>query len=272
MIKLIAMDLDGTLLDSTKSLPAGNKDAIEKYAAAGIEFAFCTGRVKNELTPISNALPCVKYAITCNGAYVRDLVNDKEVSKDLLPMEMVRPVYKLLKEKGYAMMFELQADGVVYAQKSCIQHPECYGVDYIRQLIQETRVPVEDMGEYLEQRGKAVGKVNIFFPEPNIRSQAFHDLKNFPYDFSYSEPSNLEINKHGVHKGLGLKNLAEYLHLSLEKVMAIGDNYNDVALLKTAGCSVAMANSPEDVKQYAMYTTAGNDELGVAKAIERFAG
>lgn len=273
MIKLVALDMDGTLLDSSKKLPEENRKTIEEYAKKGIHFAFCTGRVMNELELISGELPSVRYAITCNGAYVNDLTvkePDNEIFEDSFTIEEVKELYYLIKNKGFDMMFELQADGVVYAQESCINDPDRYGVGYIRELIKETRVPVPNIEEFINNRTKNVGKTNIFFPTPEIRMQALEAFEGLDYDFAYSEPTNIDINKKGCHKGVGLVKLAEHLGLSMDEVMAIGDNFNDIEFLKTAGFSVVMANAPEEIKELADYVTLSNDESGVAYAIKKF--
>lgn len=273
MIKLVAMDMDGTLLNSAKQLPEENRKTIEEYAARGIVFAFCTGRVMNELELISGELPSVKYAITCNGAYVKDMTGkdaENEIFNDTLTVEEVRKIYDTIDAMGMDMMFELQADGVVYAARYCIEHPEKYGVAYIKQLIRDTRVPVEDMKEYLRERKRNIGKVNIFFPNTETRDEVWKKIEHIKYDLSYSEPTNIEINKVGANKGKGLKKLAEYLGLGLNEVMAIGDNFNDIELLKATKNSVVMANAPEEIKQYGNYVTLSNDENGVAHAIKKF--
>lgn len=273
MIKLVAMDMDGTLLNSEKKLPEENRRTIEEYSLKGVEFAFCTGRVMNELQLIYDELPSVKYAITCNGAYVKDMTADSsknEIFCDTLPIEEVRNIYDIIASMDVKMMFELQADGVVYAEKYCIENPNEYGVEYIRQLIKDTRVPVDHMGKYLRERNRDVGKVNIFFPSTEIRNKVLRELGDVHYDLSYSEPANIEFNKIGANKGKGLKKLAEYLGLDMREVMAIGDNYNDIELLKATENSVVMANAPEEIKQYGNYETLTNDENGVAHAIRKF--
>lgn len=273
MIKLVAMDMDGTLLNSAKQLPEENRKTIEEYSQKGVEFAFCTGRVMNEMQLISGELPSVKYAITCNGAYVNDMTADNsenEIFSDTLPIGEVKKLYTTLESMGTKMMFELQADGVVYAEKYCIDNPNEFGVEYIKQLIKDTRVPVDNMGEYLKGRTKDVGKVNIFFPNTEVRNQVLKELGEVPYDLSYSEPTNIEFNKIGVNKGKGLKRLAEYLGFDMSEVMAIGDNYNDIELLKSTDNSVVMANAPEEIKKYSKYITLSNDESGVAYAIKKF--
>ena len=273
MIKLVALDMDGTLLNSSKKLPEENRTTIENYASKGIEFVFCTGRVMNELELISGELPSVKYAITCNGAYVNDSTlgkPDNEIFNDSLSIEEVSKIFYTIKAENLRMMFELQADGVVYAEEKCINNPEKYGVGYIKKLIKKTRVPVKNMEEYINSRLKNVGKVNIFFPDVDVRDKALKKLEGMDFDFSYSEPTNLEINKKGTNKGRGLQMLAEYLGVPIDETMAIGDNYNDIELLKTAGLSIVMANAPEEIKALGDYITLSNDDSGVAYAIKKF--
>lgn len=273
MIKLVAMDMDGTLLNSDKELPEENQRTIEAYAEKGVMFAFCTGRVMNEIELMSDKLPSVKYAITCNGALVYD-ISDRNCYKlihgDTLRMEEVRNIYEFADKMGFTMMFEIQADGVVYADRKCVENPEQYGVGYIRELIQKTRVPVNNIREYIYERTEDVGKLNIFFPDTETRHKALDCLKALNYDLAYSEPTNIDINKKGSDKGRGLKMLMRHLNLTKEEVMAIGDNFNDLELLQATPNAVVMGNAPEEIKHYANYVTLSNDENGVAYAIRKF--
>lgn len=273
MIKLVAIDIDGTLLNSNKELPEENRKTIEAYAKKGIKFAFCTGRVMNEVELMSDKLPGVKYAITCNGALVYDISDRnsyKLIHGDTLCMEEVRQIYEFVDNLGLDMMFELQADGVVYADKYCVENPDMYGVEYIRELIKKTRVPVDDINKYIYDRTEDVGKLNIFFPDTDTRNKALECLKELDYDFAYSEPTNIDINRKGSDKGRGLEMLMRHLKLTNDETMAIGDNNNDLQLLQTTPNSVAMGNAPDDIKKYASYVTLSNDENGVAYAIRKF--
>ena len=103
-----------------------------------------------------------------------------------------------------------------------------------------------------------------------MRNEVPKKLGHINYDLSYSEPTNIEFNKVGANKGRGLKKLAEYLGLDMSEVMAIGDNYNDVEMLKATENSVVMANATDEIKSYGNYVTLTNDENGVAYAIRKF--
>lgn len=268
MIKLVAMDIDGTLLDSNKNLSEENKKTVKEYEERGIKFTFSTGRIDNELEEVSSKMPYVKYGIMCNGAYVIDFENNKMLYSDLLDMSDVRYIYDTVKAMDMDMMFELQADGVIYSERRCIEDTKRYNVYHIDEFIKKTRVPVENIGEYIASRDKPVAKVNIFFPTAEIRDEVVEKIKDINYDLSYSEGTNLEFNVKGTTKAKGLVALAEYLGISIEETMAIGDNLNDVDILKNAGISVVMDNARDEIKKLGDFITLSNDENGVAYAIK----
>lgn len=273
MIKLVAMDMDGTLLNSSKELSEVNRKTICEYAKKGVEFAFCTGRVMNELEDSARKMPYVKYAITCNGALVYDISDFKNcrlIHGDILTIEEVREIYDYLIKGGFHMMFELQADGVIYSSKKCIENPDEYGVGYIREFIKKTRISVDNIKDYIYNRTEPVGKVNIFFPDADTRYRALEYLEALDFELAYSEPTNLDINKKGANKGRGLGKLMNYLNLSKEETMAIGDNFNDISLLEATPNSVVMENAPEEIKKYGSFVTLSNDNNGVAFAIKKY--
>ena len=266
IVKAIAA---GTLLDSNKNLSEENKKTVKEYEERGIKFTFSTGRIDNELEEVSSKMPYVKYGIMCNGAYVIDFENNKMLYSDLLDMSDVRYIYDTVKAMDMDMMFELQADGVIYSERRCIEDTKRYNVYHIDEFIKKTRVPVENIGEYIASRDKPVAKVNIFFPTAEIRDEVVEKIKDINYDLSYSEGTNLEFNVKGTTKAKGLVALAEYLGISIEETMAIGDNLNDVDILKNAGVSVVMDNARDEIKKLGDFITLSNDENGVAYAIKK---
>lgn len=269
MIKLVAIDIDGTLLDSKKHLSEENSNTIKEYEEKGVKFAFSTGRVDRELEDVAKQLPYIKYGIMCNGAYVLDFENNKVLYSDFFEMSDVKKIYDLVKKLDVDMMFELQADGVVYSEKRCIEDTYRYNVGHIDEFIKRTRVAVDDMGEYIQSRKEAVAKINIFFPSVQIRDTVLEKIKDINYDLAYSEGSNIEFNLRGTTKAKGLVKLAEYLGLDIDETMAIGDNYNDVDILKATKNSVVMGNAKDEIKKLGNYITLTNDESGVAYAIRQ---
>lgn len=268
MIKIIAVDLDGTLLNSKKEITTPTKQAINACIEKGIYFAFATGRIANELGNVRQQLPGVRYAITCNGAFVTDLKENRVLSENTLDMEDVRRIYRLFQSED--MMFELFADGKVLTDVGCMRHPQDYCSQSLYRLVCQTRTGIENFSDYLEKRQNPVGKVNIFFRSSKARDTAFEKVKALPFAVTLQEETNLEFNKRGVDKGTGLQMLADYFTVDMRDVMAIGDNNNDLAMLQTAGVSIAMENGREAVKKVADFITKSNDQDGVAFAIEKF--
>lgn len=268
MIRLVAMDLDGTLFNSKRQVDLMTQAVIRRYAKSGVIFAFCTGRISNELQDVITILPEVQYAISCNGAYAVDLWSGKELYQNTLSMEDVNRIYQHF--SGFPMMFELFADGVVLTDQNCLNYLAQFQLRELEGHIRKTRKGVPDFADYLKERTDPVGKINIFFAGREILLKAREWGKQLPYDMAYQTKSNLEFNQIGVKKGKGLAHLAQRLGISKSQVLAIGDNNNDLSMREAVGTLVAMENACEDLKKIANWVTASNDADGVAVALKQF--
>ena len=268
-VELIAIDVDGTLLDPEKKLHPGVKYAIEKAAHRGIRIALCTGRSPREIRELSARLPEISYGITANGAYVVELESGKVVFSDTMGPEEIRSVCRAL--SGFDMMFELFTAHQVLADKGCLRNLDHYGVGELKELVVSTRTGVENLVSAVES-GKIneAGKINIFFPSARMRDQAKEESRGLPFYITNQEPTNLEFTKKEVNKGTGLKMLAETLGIKRKSIMAIGDNNNDLPMIEYAGIGVAMENGLPEVKRIADFVTKSNEEDGVACAIGKF--
>ena len=268
--KLIALDMDGTVLTSDKRITSATREAAALAADHGIEVALCTGRTYSELGEALAAMPVIRYAVCCNGASVMDGKTGKQLYNNPLPLSTVMEVYRIL--SPYEMEFEVFADGKVYTPRHCCADPARYGVGNLLPLIRATRLPVDDMETFLAALPVPVDKINIFFPTASLRDEARRAIAHCPAALATSEPTNLEVNLPTANKGDGLSHLADYLGIRREQVMAIGDSYNDLGMLEYAGLAVAMGNAVEEAKRRADVITATNDEDGVAKAIREQIG
>ncbi|MCF0112149.1 MAG: HAD family phosphatase [Erysipelotrichaceae bacterium] len=264
-IRLIGIDMDGTLLNSEKKLPKENVQAIREAVAQGVEFAYATGRIGAEMDEIYRLLPEVRYAILGNGALVKDLKEKKIIYSNRMSMDDVRTLYHTLED--FDMMFEVFSEEMLAVDKDCYANPDAYGVGIFRYLIWDTRTPVPSIKEYIDNREEPVGKINIFFKNTEQRDEAIRLTAHLPFETSYQEPTNLEYNVCSANKGNGLQALAEYLGLCKEEVMAIGDNNNDVPMLRYAGVAVAMGNAKPEALRCADRVVASCDNCGVAEAI-----
>ena len=270
-IRLVATDLDGTLVDSGRFVSEYTQRVVAKYAARGVRFAFCTGRVANEIDYVMGALPQVQYAVMANGAYGLSLPTRTRIFSNSLPMETVRRIARVFAHTDH--MLELMTAEGVLSEAEKLPRLDHYGAEYLAEVIHSTRTPVEDMAALLEARREPVDKTNIFFTSPEARDALLPLTAKIDADASHPEHTNIEFTARSVNKGSGLARLAGLLGIRREEILALGDNNNDVPLLNYAGFAVAMCNGEQEARDAADYVTeADNDHDGAARAIEAILG
>ena len=270
-IKLIGLDLDGTLLTTTKELTENTKKVLIQALDAGIEVLVATGRPFSGIPKELQKLPGIHYALTSNGARVLDIRTEKVIIEQLLPLESAIKAFRIFEK--YDTLCEIYFHGQGYAEEKKLSqisryHHNPHMWDYFR----TTRKFVPDLWELIRQEGQAMDKVQALFADMDERQSAWNELTQIKElepvgSLSY----NIEVNAAGVNKGTALITLGKMLGIPRESIMACGDGDNDLCLIKEAGLGVAMANAEPAVKAAADYITTSNDEEGVAKTIEKFA-
>lgn len=270
-IKLIALDLDGTLLNSDKQLSRANADALARAAARGVQIVPTTGRFFTGMPEVIRALEFLQYAITINGAAVYDVRRKTDIARAELPLAQAVEIMRYL--DTLPVIYDCYMDnwGWIARQMQLRAVDFAPNVHYLR-MIRELRTPVDDLKEYLLQQGRDVQKVQLFTRDPGLRLALLEQLegKFSGIAVSSSVPNNIEINNAHANKGEALGKLAAHLGLTLAQTMAFGDGLNDLSMLRAAGVGVAMENACDEAKQAADYVTASCDDDGVAAAIERF--
>lgn len=271
-IKMIGMDLDGTLLNSRKELTAFSREVLDRAIQKGVVALVATGRplagVPRELLDF----PGMRYVLTANGARIIDHENDDRILyENLLSYEESKGILHLLGE--YDTVRELFFDGKGYIGKRDYERiSEFVPSGPMAEYICRTRAVVEDIDQLMEEsRGRSLDKVQAIFRDRREQKEARQRILALgAYSITSAMGSNLEINAPGVTKANGLKKLGEILGILPEEIMACGDGSNDTEMIRMAGLGVAMGNAIEEVKAGADYITVTNDEDGVAKAIEKF--
>jgi len=268
-IKLIALDLDGTLLNMEKKVPQGNYQALKECEKAGILIVPATGRGVGGIPPMIRELPGANYAITTNGAVVADLKNNKAIKTCGLSNEMIQRILNIAKK--YHSATDPFIDGRAITEPASIDHMDEFGLSpEMQKLIRDTREVVPSVMEYVKTTGAEAEKVNIFMADLEEREVLRKELMAIPeLSISSSMYNNLEVNAKGADKGSALLWLADYLGIDREETMSFGDGENDIPMIQAAGIGVAMENALDTVKAAADMITLKNDEDGVAAAIRK---
>lgn len=270
-IKIIALDLDGTLLDSEKCLSEENRLALERAASKGIEIVPTTGRIYAIIPEVVRQLPFVHYAITVNGAEVYDVKNDRVIAKNELSWEKAVEIMEYLDD--FDVVYDCYQNGWGYMTEAHLEKVGDYiSSAYFKSIYQKSRTPVPELKAYLREKGQGVQKLQFCTNDQALRKWLLADAQKRFGDVTISAalPYNCEINSQDGHKGGALQKLCDYLGCRMENVMTLGDGLNDITMLQMAGISVAMENAAPEVKAAAKYVTASCDENGVAQAINKF--
>ena len=270
-IKIIALDLDGTLLDSEKRLSAENQRALERAAAQGIEIVPTTGRIYGLIPEVVRQLPFIHYAVTVNGAELYDVTNDRVLAQKELTWQKAVEIIEYL--DGFDVVYDCYQNGGGYMTKAHLDKVGDYLTSvYFKEIYRKSRIPVPELKAYLRERGEGVQKVQFCTKDQKLRAFLLETLKTRFAGVAVSTalPYNGEINDEKGHKGGALEALCGHLGCTMENVMTLGDGSNDITMLQMAGVSVAMENAAPEVKAAAKYVTGSCDESGVAQAIERF--
>lgn len=267
--KLIALDMDGTLLMSDKSLHPDTVRDIREASRQGAEFVYCSGRSIPEIRLISEQLPMIRYAVCLSGAVVYDLKTDEILFRQAIPQDLVFRIIEAADGEGDPMMhFLLDRESVVRGDQVI------HMADFCRAEFQETfnltTRPVTDMVKEARLH-ESVAKFNLYCRNAEQRRRICEKLEGLPLTVVQIEEASVEINAEGVSKAAGMQALTEHMGIRMDEVMAIGDSENDRAVLEAAGFPVAMANAEEAIRELCSAVTVNdNDHNGVGEAIRRF--
>lgn len=268
-IRLIALDLDGTLLNSKKNLSDANRQVLSLCAQKGIAVVPCTGRTVSGIPAEVKAIPGVRYAITTNGAVIEDMEEKKAIDARMLSRELALELLRFV--DSYRVMYDPYIDRRGITEPRFFEHLSEYCLSpELQEMVRQTRDLYPNIIEFVETSHKPVEKINLFFPDMEERAKLRAELeKRDDILVTSSIYNNLEINDPGATKGAALLRLASYLGIKKEQTMAIGDGENDFSMIRKAGIGVAMGNGQEELLAAADYVTCTNDEDGVAAAINR---
>jgi len=257
-IKLLAVDIDGTLLDSVRQVPERNRLALARAQAAGITVCLASGRLVPTILPIAKVAGVQGPLVTCNGAYV-EAADGTPVLHACLP-DTVRD----------DLLDFADAEGItanVYQPRRVLSNRDTEFLALYRERTKAEPV-VMTREELTHQRATKI----IFIDQPEANAANYDRFLPVAgaesFHLTVSEPIYLEFLPPGVNKGIGLQALAAHMGLCREEVAAIGDFYNDREMLEWAGTSAIMASAPPDLHAVAGRVVASNDDCGLAEFID----
>lgn len=282
MIRLIALDLDGTVLDSHGQIPDANRTAIARAIDAGVEVAIATGRRYEFARPIFERLPAPLTLILSNGAIVKSH-EGQTLMRRLLPRAAARAVILRTREHrgSAALVFDRPGEGqVIFEAIDWNDRRHRLFFEANRPFVSE-RSPLEEAlsedpvqlmftGGCVAMRGLFNGLRDAAVSEPRTASREGEGYSVALTEYEHRDFSLVDVMQAGCSKGSALAAWAERQGLSPNEVMAVGDNLNDLEMLEFAGTPIVMGNAIDDLKTRGWTATATNDDAGVAKAIETF--
>lgn len=270
-IRMIGLDMDGTLLTTEKELTEHTREVLREAIDRGVVVLPATGRPLAGIPEEVLKFPGVRYAVASNGARIVDLKESRVIYEDLVPYETGRRVLEICSR--YDSMLEIYYDGVGYAEEEKLKHLD----EYVPRLpmaryIASSRRPVADVRAMHEERKAPTDKVQALFRTTEECKKAWKEVeKEIPdIEITGALSNNIEVNAKGVNKGRGLLILGQLLGIRREEIMAVGDGSNDIVMLREAGLGVAMENATDEVKAAADVITLSNDQEGAAAAIEKY--
>ena len=280
MIKLIASDMDGTLLNSNHEISKENLEAIKKAEEMGVKFAISTGRMYEDVKPLLDECGLKCQCIVLNGGEYIDeegkvlegIYIDREEASEIIDMiikeNIVAEIYtneglytvntkeEALIEVAYRIMAFDPETSFEEAIKFAETHPHFVDLKYIK-----------DIDEFLNSDIK-IGKFVAFYNDEETTIKVKRKLEAIEgLAIASTFTKNIEINNKEAQKGLILAKVAEKMGIKRDEVMVIGDSFNDYSMFTEFPVSFAMENAIPEIKEIAKYITDTNDNAGVAKAI-----
>lgn len=266
MIKLIAIDLDGTLLNNKKEVSSANKAALQAAKAHGVKVVICTGRPLRAIRPYLKELNLEEpgdYSITFNGGLVQNNDTGVVMEKAVLSFDQVKELLQL--GRDLSLPIDVLSEEIVWIVPTDPEHPSIYS-----QL--NPLLDYRDTTEAALDPEALYNKIVVAYEQEYLDQQ----ITKIPqairerYEVIKTRDVLLEFMPKGITKAYGIELLIQDLGILPEEVMAIGDEENDLPMIEFAGMGVAMENAVAQVKEVADVITDSNEADGVAKVIEKY--
>ena len=265
---LIALDIDGTLLNSELKLTEGNREAIRRAAEAGKHVVLSTGRCLAELRDLMRELPQIRYVVCENGSCVYDCKYEHTIHVDPVPVEETLHILDVTaKERVVLQVFN---DNQSYFNQKDTSWTQAYRVGNYDDIFKRCSVFDVKLFERFREKPFRIEKINVYFENARDRDRVSALLADRPMKRSNSIGYMIEMVSEMADKGRGLQKLCDHLKLPIGETIAVGDSMNDIEVLRAAGFSAAMGNACPEAKAAAHIVTADCDHDGVAEVIYKY--
>lgn len=261
--KMIILDLDDTLLMDDGSISKNNKDCILRAMEKGVYIVLASGRPTFAMKYVADELNLKNkgYTISYNGARIINWSNQEIIYKADITREQVKKIYDFAKSNN-AFMHTYDGDNIITEKSN----------KYTEIESKITKMPILEKSDFKNSLPENLVKL-LILEAPEYLQEIEIKAKNYFGNEMYitrTKPFFLEFMNIEVDKGKSILRLCEKLNINREEIIAIGDSYNDLGMIQTAGLGIAMGNAVEEIKEIADYITDTNMNDGVAKAIEKF--
>ncbi len=271
-IKMIATDLDGTLLQTRGVITEKTRNAIEKAIASGIQFVPISGRPYNSLPDALFDIKGIEYCSTSNGAVAQKFETGDRIYSVLLPARSARAIVRCLGNyyRDGEIAYEAFIDGVPYAAAEYVMDPSRFGVpDTVIEYIKRERLPVPYIIDFIYENAEKLDSIAIILKNPALQGMIWRHLEREVPDIYVTAAVDyrVEMSAKDTGKDIALKKIADELNIGLENVLVFGDGENDAPMLKCAGWGVAVENATDNCKAAADEVIGRYDSEAVADYI-----
>ena len=253
--KLVAVDMDGTLLTPQLEISKDTVETINRVIESGVIFTLSTGRMYLAAMPFANMLNLDVPIITCNGALTKCSKTGKVYDEKIIKKEHSSEIIRYCEEAGLSVSIYMEDD--IYIKKNSENIDIHLQLDHAKPKIVDNFDSLLD-GSIIKIMFNSSDKYAL-----ELHTRKLNELYKEKLNFYFSLPHFVEIVHKKANKGNALENLAIKFNVKREEIIAIGDNFNDMDMIEYAGLGVAMGNAPDYLKEVADFVTHSNDEDGV---------
>ncbi len=266
--KLLALDMDGTLLNSQKKISPKTAAAISELSKRGVYVVVSTGRGVAELADYKDELKFMHYGVTSSGGAVYDFFNKKPVKTHPIAKDIAFEIIDAgISER--AMIHILGLTSSVMKDED-IKNVADFQMSVYGEMYNRICTRCNDFKKYIQENPDEIIKINLYHRSPESRQRNFERLKHLNLTFAFAETTALESSPKGISKASGLIELCEFLKIDISETVAVGDAPNDIEVLNAAGIAAVMGNAAPEIKKIADFVTDDNDHDGIVKVIEKY--